>query len=288
MTTGAGRRNRVHRRQRLRARLGLPRGSQRHRRALAPRPHHAPVGRAPGAAPPAASGRPAGQRQDQARSARGRYQGRRQRALRSRRSRARPLRWERAETRLRQGSRAVTEAQPWIPFFGFTSAPFSEEIAVDDLWVPASRERRVDRLIEACHEHEHILLTGEPSVGKTCVLRSLRQRLPEAGLRLTHCHNATLWRRDFYRQLRLALALSPRATAAAVFYDVSQHIHELGAARVHSVFLLDEAHLLHQDVLDHLHILVNYGWTVGRSSPLSWWGCPNSPTASRSAGTARC
>jgi len=26
------------------------------------------------------------------------------------------------------------------------------------------------------------------------------------------------------------------------------------------VFLLDEAHLLHQDVLDHLHILLNYHW----------------------------
>jgi hypothetical protein len=26
------------------------------------------------------------------------------------------------------------------------------------------------------------------------------------------------------------------------------------------VFLLDEAHLLHQDTLDHLHILLNYAW----------------------------
>lgn len=28
----------------------------------------------------------------------------------------------------------------------------------------------------------------------------------------------------------------------------------------HPVFLLDEAHLLHQDTLDHLHILLNYEW----------------------------
>ncbi|MBK7778656.1 MAG: AAA family ATPase [Sandaracinaceae bacterium] len=151
-------------------------------------------------------------------------------------------------------------ANAWAHYFGFASPPFSKEIRDDDLWVPASRERRVDRLVEACHDHEHILLTGEPGVGKTCVLRSLRQRLPEAGFRLTYCHNATLGRRDFYRQLCLALGLSPRATAAAVFYEIGQHIHELGAARVHPVFLLDEAHLLHQDVLDHLHILANYDW----------------------------
>ena len=76
-----------------------------------------------------------------------------------------------------------------------------------------------------------VLLTGEPGVGKTCVLRSLRQRLPEAGFKLTYCHNATLGRRDFYRQICLALGLNPKATAASVFYAISHHIHELEGAR---------------------------------------------------------
>lgn len=74
------------------------------------------------------------------------------------------------------------------------------------------------------------------------------------------CHNATLGRRDFYRQLCLALGLPTSATAAAVFYAVSTHVEQLGKERIHPVFLLHEAHLLHQDVLDHLHILLNYEW----------------------------
>ncbi|WP_239470933.1 hypothetical protein [Archangium violaceum] len=37
----------------------------------------------------------------------------------------------------------------------------------------------------------------------------LRHRLPHSGFRLTYCHNATLGRRDFYRQLCLALGLKP-------------------------------------------------------------------------------
>ena len=41
---------------------------------------------------------------------------------------------------------------------------------------------------------------------------------------------------------------------------MSSHVEELGRERIHPVFLLDEAHLLHQDVLDHLHILANYQW----------------------------
>ena len=112
-----------------------------------------------------------------------------------------------------------------------------------------------------------MLLDGEPGVGKTCVLRALRHRLPQAGFRLTYCHNATLGRRDFYRQLCLALGLTPTATAAAVFYAVSPHVEELGRERVHPVFLLDEAHLLHQDTLDHLHILLQL--RVGQKALLS-------------------
>lgn len=145
--------------------------------------------------------------------------------------------------------------------FGLKEAPFSKEIADADLWLPSSKAALVDELVEALSERASILLTGEPGVGKTCVLRALRQRLPHAGFRLTYCHNATLGRRDFYRQICLALGLSPSATAAAVFWAVSTHVQDLGRERIHHpVFLLDEAHLLHQDTLDHLHILLNYEW----------------------------
>jgi len=146
----------------------------------------------------------------------------------------------------------------WLSAFGLSRPPFSKAIGDAELWVPESRKRIVNRLVEACHDCGHVLLTGEPGVGKTCVLRAVRHRLPDDGFRLTYCHNATLGRRDFYRQLCLALGLSPSATAAAVFYAINRHVQELGSERVHPVFLLDESHLLHQDVLDHLHILSNY------------------------------
>ncbi len=148
----------------------------------------------------------------------------------------------------------------WLAHFGLSDSPFSKEIADGDLWLPTSKLSLVDGLIEALGERSSVLLVGEPGVGKTCVLRALRQRLPKAGFRLTYCHNATLGRRDFYRQLCLALGLSPSATAAAVFYAVSTHVQDLGKDNLHPVFLLDEAHLLHQDTLDHLHILLNYEW----------------------------
>ena len=148
----------------------------------------------------------------------------------------------------------------WLAHFALRESPFSKEIGDADLWVPTSRQKTVERLVDACRERGHALLVGEPGVGKTCVLRALRHRLPHDGFRLTYCHNATLGRRDFYRHVCLALDLSPKATAAAVFYAIASHVMELGNDKVHPVLLLDEAHLLHQDVLDHLHILANYEW----------------------------
>jgi len=130
----------------------------------------------------------------------------------------------------------------WLAHFGLEQPPFSKEVTDAQLWVPSSRKQLVTDLVDACRERGHVLLTGEPGVGKTCVLRALRRELPAAGFRLTYCHNATLGRRDFYRQLCLAIGLNPKATAAAVFYAISQHVEVLRGEKVHPIFLLDEAH----------------------------------------------
>jgi hypothetical protein len=75
----------------------------------------------------------------------------------------------------------------WLSHFGFAEPPFSKEIADGELWVPSSREPLVDEVVDACTERGHVLFTGEPGVGKTSIRRAIRQRLPEAGFRLTYC-----------------------------------------------------------------------------------------------------
>jgi len=148
----------------------------------------------------------------------------------------------------------------YLTHFQLSNAPFLKEIDDEDLWLPPSKTDAARRITEAVEARQSVFLCGDPGVGKTCLLRAMRHRLSGTNLRLTYCHNATLGRRDFYRQLCLALGLSAKATAASLFWAVSTHVEELTKDRIHPVFLLDEAHLLHQDTLDHLHILLNYNW----------------------------
>jgi general secretion pathway protein A len=83
-----------------------------------------------------------------------------------------------------------------------------------------------------------------------------------------------LGRRDFCRQLCLAIGLSTQATAAAVSYAVATHVQDLAKERIHPVFLLDEAHLLHEHMLGQLHILLNYEWDAKALLSLVLVGLP--------------
>lgn len=158
--------------------------------------------------------------------------------------------------------------------FGLRTAPFSKEIEDADLWLPESKVALVADIEEALADRQSALLLGEPGVGKTCVLRALRRRLPHAGFRLTYCRNATLGRRDFYRYLCHTLGLHPTATAANLFLAVETHIQDLRRDKLHPVFLLDEAHLLHPDMMAHLHILMNYEWDAKALLSLVLVGLP--------------
>lgn len=144
--------------------------------------------------------------------------------------------------------------------FGFSSAPFSKEVDDDKLWLPASKKSIVSDLVECVQERKHAVVTGESGAGKTCVMRAARHALGNQAVRLTYCHNVTLGRRDFYRHLCHALAIPYGSTAGDVFLSVTKHVEDLARERTFPVFLVDEAHLLHQDTLDHLHILLNYSW----------------------------
>jgi general secretion pathway protein A len=153
-----------------------------------------------------------------------------------------------------------------LALFNLKRCPFGKDLSVDTFWLDPTRQAAIERLFDAVTGRRHCLVRGESGVGKNCVVRGLMARLPETGFRLVYISNVTVGRRDFYRQLSIALGLEPKGTAAAVFEAVQREIRNgWREQRVHPVVIIDEAHLLNDATLSHLHILANFDLD---SSPL--------------------
>jgi type II secretory pathway predicted ATPase ExeA len=143
--------------------------------------------------------------------------------------------------------------------YGLSRFPFTKEIPAPDLFVCPRSKEVGQRLKAALEGRASAMLTGEVGVGKTFLLRSLKQDLNPARFRVTYIHNANVSSRDFYRQLSTALALEPKAHPSALFRQVQAHIEELAREqKIHPVLFLDDAQLLPTSVLESLHVLLNY------------------------------
>lgn len=145
--------------------------------------------------------------------------------------------------------------------FGLRRAPFDKDLPAESLWLDESREQAIDTLLDAVTHRRHALVTGEPGVGKTTVLRALHGRLSPVHHRCFYLPYVTLSPRDFTRQLCRALGLEVKATPAAMFDALQREAHKLhNEHRVHPVLVLDECHLMPDRTLSHLHILANFNW----------------------------
>src|SRR5438094_8178664 len=143
--------------------------------------------------------------------------------------------------------------------YGLTRLPFSKDIRASEMLDTEALQTAKERLKAALEGRSSAVMTGDSGSGKTCLLRALEDDLPQGRYRIHYVHNATVNRRDFYRQLSIGMGLEPRATFAALFASISQHIQALASQhKLRMVLLIDEAHLLPLQVLDQLHILLNY------------------------------
>ena len=150
--------------------------------------------------------------------------------------------------------------------YDLTRPPFSKEIPASEMFETDALGQARQRLKAALEARSSAVITGDSGCGKTCLLRALEEDLPQGRYRLHYVHNATVNRRDFYRQLSMGMGLDPRSNFAALFTAVSQHIEDSASQhKLRYVLFLDEAQLLPIQVLDQLHLLLNFqkdskGW----------------------------
>lgn len=145
-------------------------------------------------------------------------------------------------------------------FFGLRRQPFAKDLPDEALWLDPSRTDGIDRLVEAVQSRQHALVVGEPGVGKNCVLRGLRGKLSPVHFRLHYLPHVSLGKRDFYRQICLALGIECKLMPATMYAAIQNNLASIARERVHPVLVLDEAHQMPDSSLNTLHVLANFEW----------------------------
>ena len=90
-----------------------------------------------------------------------------------------------------------------ISTYGLTRVPFGKDIPASEMLDTDALQAARERLNAALDGRASAVVTGDSGSGKTCLLRAMEENLPQGRYRIQYVHNATVNRRDFYRQLSI-------------------------------------------------------------------------------------
>ena len=146
-----------------------------------------------------------------------------------------------------------------LSYFNLTAMPFSKEIAVEKLLLLPSVERNLAATELLVQTKGIGVITGSSGVGKSCILRLLTDRL-QPGLYNSYylCHSS-VGLVEFYTHLCDVFGLNPGSRRATMFRAIKEHILTMQkSSHIHPVLIIDEAHLLNNDILAEIRLLTNF------------------------------
>ena len=143
-------------------------------------------------------------------------------------------------------------------FFGFTGAPFSRDIAVNQLLETESSKELAGRLSYVARARAFGVFTGDAGAGKTTAIRKFSQALDTNRYHVLYISDSALTPRNFYWETLHEMGYQPR------FYrgDAKRQFQKALAVLVDNekktpVVIVDEAHLLSREMLEEIRFLLN-------------------------------
>ena len=143
----------------------------------------------------------------------------------------------------------------------FRTTPFTREISVDDMFSLPHIEQARDAIVKRLERRMSAAVISPAGTGKTCLLRSIRTRLPEARYRVHYVKVTDLGKRDLCREIAAAMGIQPAGTYPLLVRRLQQELDDRSSAdATRPVLVLDEAHDIRPDVLGILRVLTNFQW----------------------------
>ena len=146
-----------------------------------------------------------------------------------------------------------------LAWFGLKHFPFDKNIKPSDALDTEPLKESLARLEYIKRRGGILLLTGDPGVGKTLVLRRYVQSLNENLFKTYYTPLSTLSRSDILYHLNRMLGLPHRLSKSAVYSQIQKTLLESKEQLGKTVLLIiDEAHLLQTGPLEELRLLTNF------------------------------
>jgi type II secretory pathway predicted ATPase ExeA len=141
-------------------------------------------------------------------------------------------------------------------FFSLKQVPFSQNLRPEELFELPGLLPMQKRIDFALNLRNFTLVTGEVGSGKSTSLRYITHHLPRGAHEILFFTAGRYGMIEFYRQLLLCFGVvSSSYKSSIMLKEVQDHLREIHARHVLPVLIIDEAHLLKEEIFGQLHIL---------------------------------
>jgi type II secretory pathway predicted ATPase ExeA len=146
-----------------------------------------------------------------------------------------------------------------LSYFNLSSPPFTKEIPTEKLQLLPSFERNMAAARLLVETRGIGLITGKAGTGKSCLLRLLAHGLAPGLYKPFYLCHTSVGIHEFYTHLVSLFGLQPSFRRAAMFRELKERILSLNTtSHVHPLLLIDEAHLMNNDILAEIRLLTNF------------------------------
>lgn len=147
-----------------------------------------------------------------------------------------------------------------LTLYGLKFNPFRPDVPIEAIYASPGIESFCERTAAAVQDGGFVMLTGDPGMGKSVVLRLLAhqlKQLPDVAVgSIDHPQSSVP---DFYRELGDIFAVSLRASNRWGGFKAlrGRWAEHIGQTLMRPVLMIDEAQEMHDDVLSELRLLAS-------------------------------
>jgi type II secretory pathway predicted ATPase ExeA len=140
--------------------------------------------------------------------------------------------------------------------FNMNTHPFAENPPIDWLLTDSRFEQALARMKFFLEQGRLALITGQTGVGKSSLLRLVRQNMPQNRFTPLYLHLTSVKSGAFLRLIVTELGEAPRFGKDRLFLQIVDRIKKNDTE---TIIIIDEAHLISVETLIDLRLLISTG-----------------------------